>query len=124
MMNWFSAGYWMSDGTPPEYIRQITPFHELIKVVEPFSEIASFLRDEFSASYCRVSDEWVAKQLRLALDAGSSFKPRHIFAAYGGCLLALAICLPKRGGSVKVVLLTRTGHQPSLINLLAFASQQ
>lgn len=109
-------------GPSPEFIRQITPFTEFAKVTECAAEIAGFLRNEFSAAYCRVSDEWCLKQLRMAVDRTSSFKPRFIVAGHAGALMALAICLPKRGGSMKVLVLTRSGHQGSLVGLIDAAA--
>lgn len=37
--------------------------------------------------------------------------------------MALALCLPKRGGSAKILLLTKTSHQGSLVNLLTAAAE-
>ena len=108
-------------GPSPEFIRQITPFRSFSEVSEPSGETASFLRSEFSAAYCQVSDEWSLHQLRMATQSSSSFKPRFMIAGHGNALFAIAICLPQRGGSMKILLLTKTSHQGSLIGLLEAA---
>jgi hypothetical protein len=112
-------------GPGPEFIRQITPATAFERVTEPVPEISGFIDREFSSAYCRVPEGWAAQQLRMACSGkADSSKPRLIFAATSEGLLAVCICLLKRGGSAKLVILTKTGHQPSLIEFLQFIEGQ
>jgi predicted transcriptional regulator len=108
-------------GPGPEFIRQLTPLTAFERIDEPLPDVVTFLRSEFSSAYCRVAEGWAERQLELAKGAQESkFKPRLVFAAGNGHVLALCVCLLKRGGSAKLIVLTRTGHQPSLTAFLQF----
>lgn len=111
-------------GPGMEFIRQITPANTFERITEPLPEISAFLQTEFSSAYCKVPEGWATRQLRMASRQSESFKPRMAFTASNDTLLAVAICLLKRGGSAKTILLSRTGHRPSLSNFLSFVEQQ
>jgi hypothetical protein len=60
----------------------------------------------------------------MSLGPNSSFKPREIyFAREAQTVWAVALCLPKRGGSTKILLATRTNHLDSLTRLLSKIEQ-
>ncbi len=112
-------------GPGPEFIRQITPAECFEQVSEPTPEVASFFQAEFSSGYCKVPEGWATRQLRLACcNQDKAFKPRYMFTASGDRLLAVALCLLKRGGSAKLVMVSGTGHQPSLTHFITFAERQ
>jgi hypothetical protein len=118
-------GHMLTDtiGPGPEFIRPIMPCEDFTEVTKPSAEVCGFLKEEFSAVVCSVSDEWAEKQVSMACSSQPSFKPRRIFVGRGMGLVLLAVCLMKRGGSVKVILLSRTGHQPSMTDFLEFVKR-
>jgi predicted transcriptional regulator/GNAT superfamily N-acetyltransferase len=112
-------------GPGPEFVRQITPATTFERVSEPLPEISAFFHTEFSSEYCKVPDGWATRQLRMACDNRTEmFKPRLAFTASQGSLLAATICLLKRGGSAKLVLVSKTGHRRSLASFLDFVERQ
>jgi hypothetical protein len=119
-------GHMLTDtiGPGPEFIRPIMPCDEFSEVTKSGADVCGFLKEEFSAVFCPVSDTWAEKQISVALGSQSKFKPRRIFVGRGMGLVLLAVCLIKRGGSVKVILLSRTGHQPSIGGFLEFVKRK
>ncbi len=88
-------------------------------------DVSAFLREEFSAAYCGVSTDWVSRQIAFAgASHRSQQEPRRIYIAYGLGLNALALCMIKRGGSGKVLLLSRTSHRPSMTAFLEWVCSQ
>lgn len=122
----FVLGYMLSDvrGCAPEFIRPIAPAWTFEGVTLESTEVAGFLRDEFSAAYTPVSAEWASRQIRLATLTGQMFKPRYIFAASGGRLVAVAVCLLKRGGSLKIIVLSQTAHRESLTRFIEYCVRE
>lgn len=107
-----------------EFIRQIEQITKHAPLKSSSSELTSFLEEEFSASYTNVDSYWSNRQIHEAIahtkGRGSKFRPRKIYLAYGLQLLCVGLCLLKRGGSVKIILLTRTGHQRGLTNFIIY----
>jgi hypothetical protein len=81
------------------------------------------MQQEFSAAYCKLPNDWVGRQLQHAtaeMPSNSRFKPREIYIARTKDeILAMALCLPKRGGGTKILLATRTSHIDSLLQIIS-----
>jgi hypothetical protein len=120
----FVLGYMLTNtlGPGPEFIRPIMPSDQYSEATEVSADVCAFLKDEFSAVFCPVSEGWAEKQLLLAVRQDRLLKPRRVFLARGMGLLMIAVCLLKRGGSAKVILLSRTGHQPSMGGFLEYVA--
>jgi hypothetical protein len=115
-------------GSVPQAIpsRPILIGPEITKVgAENAAEAAAFLQREFEASYFRVTPAWVARQIAIAQKPGKQgLKPRFVFAATGVCLVALCICILKRGGAAKLILLSGTSHVGTLTSLITAVSKE
>jgi predicted transcriptional regulator/GNAT superfamily N-acetyltransferase len=111
-------------GTGPEFVRQLSPTSKFNVISRPSPEHVSFLAREFVSAYCSVPEDWAQRQLKLACAGGSNFKPRFAFAAFDSALLCVAICILKRGGSAKLIVLSRTGHQLSLTGFIDYIIEQ
>jgi predicted transcriptional regulator len=112
-------------GPGPEFVRQLTPTTTFRRISRLVPELSEFLEKEFASTYCTVPAGWANRQMRAACSAhGGQAKPRLVFAASNESLLALGICLLKRGGSAKLVLLSQTGHQQSLADFVGFIESE
>lgn len=102
--------------SPREYFRQIEVATTFERVTKPGADIAPFISETFPDGYADVDWRWVTRQIDLSgsIDLKKDFKPRAVYAARGLHLLAVALCTFKRGGGVKVLVLTQTAHQRSL----------
>lgn len=115
-------------GEPGEFIRQIVPHHKFEPLKKSNAEIVAFLRSQFSATFCDTNDEWANKQIELSLQKGAarskSFKPRRLYIAYASSIVACALCIVKRGGSTKLIMLSQTGHVDSLSRFVSYIEMQ
>jgi len=117
-----------SQRTPPkELSRKLVAASNISLVKSKTDAITGFLQDEFSTHYARMPNQWSARQLNYALKrkkAKSAFKPRQFYVASSNQEpLAAALCLSKRGGSAKVLVVSKTTHADSLLRLVRAAER-
>jgi hypothetical protein len=87
-------------------------------------DVARFLAEEFTETFCAVPRDWAETQVTRAAEWAKgkrgAFRDRVIYTGRSAGLLAVGLCVIKRGGSCKIVLLTRTGHRKSLTEFLRY----
>lgn len=119
----------------PEIIRPLVPFNKF-SVLNRFSfEVLDLMKNEFNNLYFQMPDTWYRDQLFRSLkyaassNSATDFKPRLIFIASsagdGGDenIQSVAFCVFKRGGSVKLLLFSRSSHVDSLIKFINFVEE-
>lgn len=90
------------------------------EIQEPIQDIAGLLRQAWfpfdDAAADRVAEEVVSER------SGSIRKPKNgVVLLSGDQVVGIALLLPKRGGSVKVLIISGTNHTPSLERLVEAA---
>lgn len=106
---------------------EATTHHQMLR--SKSEDVFEFLQLEFSRAYCHVGPEWVQRQLAEAIrflpkQGGGAFKTRRVYLASGFAgLLLVALVVFKRGGSVKIVVLTRTADRISISKFLEYLEQ-
>lgn len=109
---------------PLELIRPITPIVSFERLEETNLEVVELIESKFQQLYCPMPVGWAVSQVEQAVafakGKGSIFKARSIYVGYGICLEVVALCLHKRGGSVKLLLFTKSSHEKSLLNFILF----
>lgn len=109
---------------PLEFIRPVTSFTDFRRLKAFSDEVVHFINQEFSATYCHVDREWASRQVRAAASfakgRGPNHKPRLVYVGRGLSLLCVALCVVKRGGAVKILLLSRSCHRRSIEEFLTF----
>lgn len=122
----FVFGYLIDGQRSPtvDFIRQIVPIVRFERLRRQDIEVAGFLENSFSYSYCKTDPQWARRQISLSAKTGSvateEFKPRRIYLGYANSLVACGLCLLKRGGSAKILLMTNTGHIDSLVRFIEY----
>jgi hypothetical protein len=110
-----------------EYIRQIQPVTQFSRLTRSDDEAALFLKDLFPSSYCDIDSSWAQRQIREAVAStkgrGSTFRKRAIYVGREVGIAMLALCVFKRGGAVKLLVLTRTAHQRSVGQFIRYIEQ-
>lgn len=106
-----------------DYSRPIVPATRISMLKKESPSAALFLQTEFSEQYCSMPDGWAARQIREAIilrhGRVKGFKPRRIYVAESETeTCAIGLCVRKRGGSVKILIASRTGHIESLTKLI------
>jgi hypothetical protein len=108
-------------GAGKEYYRPNTPVTEIAYLEESSPQVVAFMQQEFCETYCKLPDDWAARQVETATKKTKSrFKPREIYVGeIRGNVAAVALCLPKRGGGTKILLATHTSHLDSLVEIIS-----
>lgn len=121
-------GYIFSDsrGQHSEVTRPIEPITQMNRLTASSLEVIDFISDEFSSMYCPIDLPWAYRQVKEAVayakGRGDAFKPRAIYIGKGLRLLSVCLCVHKRGGGTKLVLLSKTAHQKSLSKFIDYIS--
>jgi len=91
------------------------------------SSAVTFTQRIFSRDFAPVDSVWTRRQLEIAAGfkkGARAFKSRLAYVAnIGKVILAIVLCVFKRGGSVKLVLLSETENHQSLTALIRFAEK-
>ena len=122
-------GYLLSKYRGPEleFIRPITPVAKFQRIDRKTQEVLSFLQEEMSGLYCQLPEDWAIRQVREAIAAAKGRsrgkKKRVIFAGFSTRPEVVALCVLKRGGSAKVIVLTKTSHRSSLIDFILYVEK-
>lgn len=99
---------------------------EVIKKSE--NETISFVQKEFSSYISEVNSSWALRQVDSAVahiqDKENKFKSRVMFCGSYLERVAVAIAVLKRGGSVKLIILTKTAHQKSLVTFISYLENE
>jgi RimJ/RimL family protein N-acetyltransferase len=110
---------------PPDIIRPLISFGAYSRLTKEEPEVACFIVDEFSALYAKVNGKWATRIIRESLERTTGkFKPKAVYVGRGVALNAVVLCVEKRGGSVKVIMLTKSDHVGSLVGLLEYVETQ
>lgn len=120
-----------------EIIRPINSFDQFNLLKSFSSEAFVLFKEQFNNLYFQMPDEWFFQQIDSAIsnsEKSSGNKGRYIFTAESNQnttvidansnMQALAICIPKRGGSTKIIILTRSSHQESIIRFIEYLENQ
>lgn len=125
----FVFGYLVAAAETQEvsYSRAVEPVDQFNVAEKDDPEVAMVLKEEMKNIFMEVSEQWVIEQLgastRTLLRIEGEGKPRVIFSGRNTAVKCVALCSAKRGGSVKIVLLTKTAHRKSLIRFLSYIEE-
>jgi len=118
----------MYRGPAQEFARPTVLAEDFLKLSRCPDSVIDFISEEFGATYFEVPREWALAQARGAESSAKArtaqFKERVLFTASGTELSVVTLCSVKRGGSCKLLLLTRTGHRRSLQQFIAFIEKE
>lgn len=103
-------------------MRPVVPAQKFFKLRTESASASDFLQNAFNECLCKMPPGWAFRQIKEAIQPvprRSKFKPRLIFLALGDLeIQAAALCVHKRGGSMKLLIVSRTSHVETLRNLI------
>jgi predicted transcriptional regulator len=111
--NEFVFGYLLNRtrGPAPEFSRTQESIRSICRMERADAEVIAFIEEEFRENYCVMPRGWAGRQAAeaaaYAKGHGSSFKPRIVFVGKGDSVLSVVICVIKRGGAAKLLVLSR-----------------
>lgn len=98
--------------------RESFPPNDFMRIKSYSEELEEFLLKNFHKFYFSVSRNWVRQQIKSAASFSKGkrnvFKPRLIYIGVGFSLVSAALVIFKRGGAVKVLIISDTTNVDSL----------
>lgn len=120
---------WVADscvGQPHHYVRELHSLSSIqrLRTVDP--DVGSLLQSQCSLTMEGLGPAWGMRQIKAAAaqakGRAKDNRPRVVFVGRGLGPINAILCAPKRGGSVKLVLASRTGHTRSNRELIRYAA--